>query len=255
MKARLLKIRPPESNPTAKNMGGPARLIFTTLAIFFVSQLVAVLAIEIGFSIFSPDSSSTIDNSIVSQFLYILIAEALAIWLVFLALKRRGIRAAFIGLGRRPRLTDLGQAAIAFMIFLAILIAINAVINLFSPDLVDKKQNLGFDNINTGFEKLLSFIALVVIPPLGEETLVRGYLYSGLRKIWNFVPAMLTTSLLFGLAHLELGSNAGLVWAAAIDTFFLSIVLVYLREKSGALYAGMLVHMVNNLIAFLVVIK
>jgi membrane protease YdiL (CAAX protease family) len=63
------------------------------------------------------------------------------------------------------------------------------------------------------------------------------------------------TSFIFGAAHLELGSGSPLVWGAAIDTFLLSVVLVYLREKTGALYAGMLVHMLNNLIAFLVVIK
>jgi membrane protease YdiL (CAAX protease family) len=45
------------------------------------------------------------------------------------------------------------------------------------------------------------------------------------------------------------------MWAAAFDTFILSVVLVYLREKTGALYAGMLVHMLNNLLAFFVVIK
>jgi membrane protease YdiL (CAAX protease family) len=55
---------------------------------------------------------------------------------------------------------------------------------------------------------------------------------------------------MFGLAHLQLGSGTAVVWAAGIDTFLLSLVLVYLREKSGVLYAGMLVHALNNLIAF-----
>jgi membrane protease YdiL (CAAX protease family) len=82
------------------------------------------------------------------------------------------------------------------------------------------------------------------------EILVRGYLYSGLRSNWKFLPAALLTSLMFGLAHLQLGSGAAVVWAAGIDTFVLSMVLVYLREKTGVLYAGILVHALNNLIAF-----
>jgi len=65
----------------------------------------------------------------------------------------------------------------------------------------------------------------------------------------------MVTSLVFGLAHLEFGSGGPLVWAAAIDTFLLSIILVYLRERTGALYAGILLHMLNNFIAFFVVIK
>jgi membrane protease YdiL (CAAX protease family) len=68
--------------------------------------------------------------------------------------------------------------------------------------------------------------------------------------IWRFWPAVLVTSLFFGAAHLELGTGGPIVWAAAIDTFLLSVVLCFLRERTGALYAGMAVHMVNNLIAF-----
>jgi membrane protease YdiL (CAAX protease family) len=49
---------------------------------------------------------------------------------------------------------------------------------------------------------------------------------------------------------LQTGQGASLLWAAGVDTFVLSLVLVYLREKTGALYAGMLVHSLNNLIAF-----
>jgi uncharacterized protein len=80
--------------------------------------------------------------------------------------------------------------------------------------------------------------------------LVRGYLFSGLRMVWRFWPAVLVTSLFFGAAHLEFGSGGPLVWAAAIDTFILSAVLCFLRERTGALYAGIAVHMLNNLIAF-----
>jgi membrane protease YdiL (CAAX protease family) len=61
---------------------------------------------------------------------------------------------------------------------------------------------------------------------------------------------MLVTSLLFGLAHLQSGDNGALIWGAALDTFILSLVLVYLRESTGALYAGILIHSLNNLLAF-----
>jgi membrane protease YdiL (CAAX protease family) len=144
---------------------------------------------------------------------------------------------------------------IGFGVFYLLLIVAGIIVNSLSPTLTDQKQNLGFTNITSGTDNILAFISLVLLPPLGEETLIRGYLYSGLRQVWRFLPALLTTSLIFGAAHLELGSGSALVWGAAIDTFLLSVVLVYLREKTGALYAGMLVHMLNNLIAFFVVIK
>jgi membrane protease YdiL (CAAX protease family) len=96
----------------------------------------------------------------------------------------------------------------------------------------------------------LTFISLVILPPLVEETLMRGYLYGSLRKNMSKIGAALVTSIIFASAHLEFGSGAPLLWIAALDTFVLSLFLVYLREKTGSLWAGMLVHALKNGIAF-----
>jgi membrane protease YdiL (CAAX protease family) len=246
---------PAASKEPPKNLGGPARLILFTLLIFLLSQIVAAFIAELGLSIIHPGTHQSLNDSIAGQFVFILIAEGLAAWLVLWIVRRRGLNLATIGLGRRPQIKDLYKALAGFGVFYVLLIMAGLLVNSLSPELVNQKQNIGFSNITNGTENLLAFISLVILPPLGEEVLVRGYLYSGLRRVWKFVPALLATSLFFGVAHLELGSGTPLVWAAAIDTFLLSVVLVYLREKTGALYAGMLVHMLNNLLAFLVFIK
>ena len=244
-----LSDRTPGKKPS-NDLGGPLRVIASAILIFLISQIIAVFIAQLAISVFNPHSHASLDNSIPGQFTYILIAEALAAYFAIKLVQRKGLSLSFIGLGRRPKLSDLAKAGIGFAAFWAVLIVLSIIISNISPDLNNEKQNLGFDNISTGTQNALAFIALVIIPPLGEETLIRGYLYSGLRKIWRFWPAVAVTSLLFGLAHLEFGSGGPLVWAAALDTFFLSIVLCFLREKTGALYAGMLVHMLNNLIAF-----
>jgi membrane protease YdiL (CAAX protease family) len=246
---------PPEPRPAlTKNLGHPLSLIITTFGVFIISQALAFIVVSgVLSSISAPHAD--LNKSITAQFFFILIAEGLAgglaIWITF----KRGLSLAFIGLGRRPRLKDAQYAVIGFVAFYVLLIAVEAVINSLSPDIDNQKQNLGFNNISNGTENLLTFISLVILPPLGEETLVRGYLFSGLRRFWRFWPAALVTSLVFAIPHLEIGSGAALVWAAGIDTFLLSIVLCYLRQRTGALYAGMLVHMLNNLVAFLVVFK
>ncbi len=233
-----------------ENLGSPLRIISNTLLIFLVSQVIAVFIVGLGLGIIHPHVAPNITDSVSAQFVYILIAEGLAVAFTLNIVRRRGLNFSVIGLGRRPVQSDLVKAAVGFAIFYGLLIIAGIIINLISPNLTNQKQDIGFNNINTGFESLLAFISLVILPPLGEETLVRGYLYSGLRKFWRFWPALLVTSLFFGAAHLQIGSGAALVWAAAVDTFLLSIVLVYLRERTGALYAGMMVHMLNNLIAF-----
>jgi membrane protease YdiL (CAAX protease family) len=41
-----------------------------------------------------------------------------------------------------------------------------------------------------------------------------------------------------------------LLYIAAIDTFTLSLILVYLREKTGGLWSSMGLHAIKNGIAF-----
>lgn len=239
-----------ETKPVRRTLGSPLRVTLSTIGIFIVSQAAGAFAVELVYGIIHPGSTGALENSIAAQFFYILIAEGLAAWFAIWLVRSRRLNLSVIGLGRPPVAKDIGMAAGGFVVFYAVLIAAGVLVNYLSPNLQDQQQNLGFTNIKTGADNLLAFISLVILPPLGEETLVRGYLFSGLRKFWRFAPALVFTSLLFGLAHLEFGSGGPLVWAAAIDTAILSVVLCFLREKTGALYAGMLVHMLNNLIAF-----
>lgn len=233
-----------------RRLGSPLSVILRVVLVFIISQAAGYLLVSALYGLVRPGRTVDVNNSIAAQFFYILIAEGLAAWLAILMVRAKHLDLSVIGLGRRPRFSDLGRGALGFAVFYGILIIVGIIVNAFSPNINNEQQNLGFTNISNSTENILAFISLVILPPLGEETLVRGYLYAGLRKVWRFVPAVLVTSLIFGAAHLEWGSGGPLVWAAAIDTFLLSVVLCFLREKTGALYAGMLVHMLNNLIAF-----
>ncbi len=233
--------------------GGPLKVILNVFAIFIVSQLVAALSVELVLAVIHPGQNlgGLLDKSAPAQFFYVALAETLAIWFVVALLRRRGLNLAAIGWGRWPRWRDLKWAAVGFVAFYTLLVVTSAVLSALFPEINNnQQQDVGFHTLNTTLDHMLAFGALVIFPPLGEETLVRGYLYSALRSKWRVLPAMLLTSFLFGIAHLQPGSNGALVWIAAVDTFILSLVLVYLRETTGALYAGVLVHALNNVIAF-----
>jgi membrane protease YdiL (CAAX protease family) len=239
-------------NKESTFLTSPVFIIFSTLAIFFISQVIAVICVALADSILHPGikAGNIVEDSAPAQFFYILLAEGLAVWFVKVALKWRGAGFGAIGLGRRPALKDVIKGILGFAAFFAILVVVKSLLSHWFPELNSEQQDVGFNSLNTQLDTFLALFALVILPPIGEETLVRGYLYSGLRTKWRFVPAMLFTSLLFGLAHLQTGSGTAVLWAAGVDTFVLSLVLVYLRETTGALYAGMLVHALNNLIAF-----
>ena len=240
----------PRPQAAQANFGGPARIILVAFGIFLLSQFVAVLLVEAGLQLFNVGAKDGIAQSAAAQFFYILLAEAAVIGSVYWVLRRRKLNLVAIGLGRRVAWRDIKWAVGGFLGFYGLLFAVTAILLLFVPGFdIEAPQDVGFNILATPLDQIIALVALVILPPLGEETLMRGYLYSGLRSRLRFWPALLITSLLFGAAHLSTGVS-GPLWAAAVDTFILSAVLVYLREKTGALYAPIMLHGLNNLVAF-----
>ena len=114
---------------------------------------------------------------------------------------------------------------------------------------VDQPQQIGFDSA-AGYQLIFVFVSLVILPPIAEEVMFRGFLFTSFRQKYRLRFTALFTSILFGIAHLQFGSGAPLLWVAAIDTFVLSMVLCYLREKSGSLWPPILLHAIKNGVAF-----
>lgn len=229
--------------------------VLATIGLFLISQVAAGLLIGlIGIGLGHKPSmiSDWIASSAGGQFGFILIAEGLLVGGVWLLAGRSREGLKRLGL-KRPTRKIFKYAAGGFLAVYALLIIANIVISQLFPEIhTDQKQDIGFDHISTHSDVALTFVSLVILPPVAEETLVRGYLYSKLRSGLSFVPTLISTSLLFGAAHLQFGNGQPLLWSAAIDIFVLSLVLGYLREKTGNIWAGVLVHSLNNLVAFLV---
>lgn len=105
-----------------------------------------------------------------------------------------------------------------------------------------QQQDLGRTSL-FGLEGLWAFLALVVVIPVVEEMLFRGLLYGRLRQAhMSYWPAAIVVSALFAIAHGQLN--------VAIDVFCLSMVACYLRELTGSIWAGILLHMAKNALAF-----
>ncbi|HSX44444.1 MAG TPA: CPBP family intramembrane glutamic endopeptidase [Candidatus Saccharimonadales bacterium] len=199
----------------------------------------------------ATQATDWIQNNSYGQFMTILFVESISVWLLYIFLKRRQANFDTIGLKRRPKWSDLAYVLMGFAGYLLLYIVILGIVKNLQPHLnVDQQQDLGFNN-PTHIQLPLVFVSLVLLPPIAEELLMRGFLYSGLKKGLPVIWAVLITSGLFGIAHLEPGSGEPLLWVAAIDTFVLSLVLIYLREKTGSLWASIGLHMLKNLIAFL----
>ncbi len=227
--------------------------LLAVLLVYFLAQAIAGALVYIyplaqGWS----ESRATfwLNNSVIAQFAYFLLATGLSLGAIYGYLRWFRIKLSAIGL-RRPRGSDLlyGLAAVPFY-FILYLVSVG-IISHFVPGLdVNQKQQLGFDNVHGLTQLALTFASLVILPPLMEEIMIRGLLYSSLKKAMPTTAAVLVTSLIFATAHLPEGGATGPLYIAALDTFVLSLVLIYLREKTGGLWSSMTLHAIKNLVAF-----
>ncbi len=223
-----------------------------TLTLYFGSQLIAALVFFVFTGLHNVGSSTQywLEHSVSAQFVFVLIVEFLVLWGLRSFLRRR--KASFRTIGFiNPRWRDIGWTLIGFGMYFVLFVGVSLLAKALVPSLnVDQNQEIGFDTAQ-GASLALVFISLVVLPPIVEEILMRGFLYSGLKKQLPKIWAVIITSLLFALAHLQAGNDKPLLWIAAIDTFCLSLVLIYLREKTGGLWASIGLHTLKNFIAFL----
>lgn len=233
---------------------GPFSAVLVTLGIYFGAQTLAALSFGIYALQQNVDQQlliTLIEDSVVAQFIFILLVEALSVYFLWLFMGRRNISWADIGLSR-PKTKNLLYAIPGFITYFFILLVALRVADILFPGVdMDQQQQIGFDTAVSGLELTLVFASLVLLPALVEEILIRGFLYGGLIKKYTKLAAALIASIIFAVAHLQIGSGESLLWVAAIDTFVLSMVLIWLRERTGNIWSGVIVHLVKNGLAFI----
>lgn len=198
----------------------------------------------------SQRANDWLNNSIAAQFIFVLLAEILAVYIVYLFLRRYNDGFKRIGF-RKPRLPDPLYGLLGLPPYFVIYFLLLNISVFFFPGLnTNEKQQVGFNNPHGSSALVLTFISLVILPPIAEEIIFRGIIYTSLKKAMPLWTAVIITSLLFAAGHLPEGGSAGLLYVGAIDTFSLSLILIYLREKTGGLWSSMTLHAIKNGIAF-----
>lgn len=149
-----------------------------------------------------------------------------------------------------PTWTDIGLAPVGLVVYLLLAAGIAAIFSCFPWFDASEAQDVGFNILYSGVDRVVAFLTLVVVAPIAEETIFRGWLYGKLRakfsermsNVGGMILAILLVSVAFGVLHGQ--------WNVGIDVFALSVVLCALREITGTVYAGILLHMLKNGIAF-----
>ncbi|MFZ0545602.1 MAG: type II CAAX endopeptidase family protein, partial [Candidatus Promineifilaceae bacterium] len=94
----------------------------------------------------------------------------------------------------------------------------------------------------------------VIVPPINEEILMRGFILTKLREVTTFWKANIITSLVFVAIHwpgwnLLFDNKLDWMLKTSVSIFILSLLLGYLVRKTDSLWPSIVLHAVNNLIS------
>jgi sodium transport system permease protein len=103
----------------------------------------------------------------------------------------------------------------------------------------------GYGQTKTGFAIL--FAATAISPPICEELLYRGVLFSSLRRRLKPMPLTIVIAMLFSLYHLH-------PWRITL-IFPLGVVLTYVVLRSGSIYLSMLFHFIHNSLSLVFILR
>jgi membrane protease YdiL (CAAX protease family) len=205
----------------------------------------AMLAGTIVVAVFDPD----LDTPAARNGAQLVVALSLAGTALGFALADAGGRpgAAFakLGLGSRVALAAIGLAALAWVTY--VLFA-GFLAPLLQPDQEDVTRELGTNKDELGSVVVAAFL-IVIAAPVSEELFFRGFMFAGLRGSMSLLPAAGISAGVWGALHLGAG-NIGV----AIQLAIFGVILAWLYERSGTLWAPVLAHAINNTIAFVLLV-
>lgn len=110
---------------------------------------------------------------------------------------------------------------------------------------IDTQGDEIFEIFNQLESPVWFFLVGAVIAPIVEEVFFRGFLFQGFRQQYGWHSALLLSSAIFGLAHLDPVS--------LIPTFILGCVLAYVYHRSNSVWPGILFHSIINSLSLIAV--
>jgi membrane protease YdiL (CAAX protease family) len=234
---------------------GPVGTVFLVIFIFFGADLFGnLLVTSIPPALhWSTTRATNWEQSYPAAFLLSAVAYSLAgftLWWWFLRGKPKIQK--LIGL-KDGHIKDAWLAPAGLIAYFVIVAAVIGVLERLIPDLRSNAklvQQLNVNTIQGNAQIFLGILGLCVIDPIIEELTFRGFVFTGFKQRFSIVWAAILTSLLFAIPHM-LESTQGILYEVGLATFIMSLILCWIREQTGNIYVGMLLHGGVNFIALM----
>jgi membrane protease YdiL (CAAX protease family) len=93
---------------------------------------------------------------------------------------------------------------------------------------------------------LISFLIIAILVPISEELYFRGLIYRWFQLRFRFWPAVLLSSVIFGLAHYD-------SLAVVVSSFVMGVVNAIAMERTKSIWVPILMHAVTNGVAVIMI--
>ncbi len=234
-----------DEDATEETSWGAGAAFLALVATFGITLFVGIPALLIG----EDTTTSKIVGNVVSSILQN--AAFVAIPVLILALLAIGrLRRRDFGLRVPPRKwVVVGMIVAAFFAYLMLAAGLGVLLGV-EGEQDDLPENLGAKE--TVLAGLAIAFCVTVFAPIGEEFLLRGVLFPGIRNslskvspLWvAVVLAAIINGLIFGALHI---AGSKLIFLPILALFGTILCLLY--QFSGTLYAPIVLHATNNTIA------
>ncbi len=232
----LPKSESAEATPAATAGWGPGKVLSGLGALLLTVIFAALIA-----SAIDPDLESL--GSVLA--LQAVLAGAM-LGVAFVVASETGLAKPHqLGLGRSLH-KPIRTAATAYLIYVAFAVVISV---LLSPEQEDIARDLGVDEGTLG--AIAAFFLIVIAAPIAEEVFFRGFIFAGLRSALPFWGAAIISGAIFGAFHFTGSDSLPVVLQLAI----LGAILAWVYERSGSIRPAIALHMINNAIAFAVLVS
>jgi hypothetical protein len=231
--------RPEGVEPTP---GRPPWAPWTAIAAF-VAGLGGALVGGLIIGLLGALAGASLDNPPPAVNILSTVAQDIAFILAAIFFARLSGRVAPWQFGLRPaRLGPaIGLVALGYVFFISFSAAWVALLGIHAKDELPKE--LGVDTSNVALAA--TAVLVCVIAPVAEEFIFRGYIFPALRNWKGLWPAVILDGLIFGGIH---AGSAPVGYLVPLALFGSVLCLVYV--KTGSLYPCMVLHALNNSIAF-----
>ena len=151
-----------------------------------------------------------------------------------------------LGFRRFQWVSALGMIVLLFLTFYFVNGFYQYVITVFHLNLQTNDQVILQQSKEAPLTTYATLIASVLVAPICEETFFRSFVFAGFLNRMPAAVAILLSSLLFAIAHADLGSFAVL--------FFIGLALAFVRWRTRSIWPGILLHLLNNGVGALVIV-